>query len=230
MVETLLPVALFAFTMSGTPGPNNVMLTASGANFGFRRTVPHILGVSIGFPIMIIAVGLGLGGLFREVPMVHDILAVVGSAWLIYLAWRIATTLPAAKQPAPKDDGTGDDALRAEGTGQDGTGGTGHRPSPRPMRFAEAAAFQWANPKAWVITFGVVAAYTTGTGSALGEAMLIGAIFLPITLMTTSVWTAFGTAIGRVLGDRPAAHCWFNRGMAALLVASLVPVLTEIGT
>ena len=117
-----LPVVMFAFTMSATPGPNNLMLTASGANFGFRRTVPHMLGVSSGFFSLIAVVAIGLGALFIQYPMLQTALRVAGSVYLCYLAWRIATARPQ----------------------RDGKNATGRS---RPFTFWQAAAFQYANPR-----------------------------------------------------------------------------------
>src|SRR5262245_2415096 len=131
MSELIGPLILFAAVMSLTPGPNVVMVTAAGANFGFRRVIPHILGITVGFGIMVMAVGLGLAGLCRAEPRVHTVLKYAGAAYLLYLAWRIA---------------------HAEA-------GAGAAAGAKPIRFLEAALFQWVNPKGWVFAIGALAAY-----------------------------------------------------------------------
>ncbi len=131
MDPALLPALLgFAFVSSITPGPNNLMLLASGANFGFRRTLPHMLGVTCGHSFMIVVVGLFLMGLFSAVPLLHDALTVVSVLYLLWLAWRIAAAVP-------KD---------GEARG-------------RPLTFWEAAAFQWVNPKAWYMAIFAITLY-----------------------------------------------------------------------
>ena len=196
MLDLVLPVALFAVSMSITPGPNNVMVTASGANFGYRRTVPHLLGIGLGYPAMVAGVGLGLGGVFETVPAVHVVLKYVGAAYILWMAWKTATAT--------------------------GTGGT--RPHPgRPLTFPQAAAFQWVNPKGWVVAVGAISAFTTLQGDLLFEVAAITLTFACVNYPCASVWTLFGVGIGRLLkrGNRLRI---FNLGMALLLVASIVPL------
>lgn len=196
-----------AVSMAATPGPNNAMVTASGATWGFRRTLPHMLGISVGFPVMLVAVAFGAGELLRTHPWVHDILRWIGATYLLWLAWRIAVARPG---PAGHDD-------RADG----GTTGKGARP----FGFMQAALFQWINPKAWVIALGAVVTFTTASGTALvAQAALLAAIFLAVTLPVTALWTLVGVGAARLLRT-PTALRRFNIAMAALLVASLLPLL-----
>ncbi|WP_207536662.1 LysE family translocator [Sabulicella rubraurantiaca] len=193
----LAAVTGFAFAMAATPGPNNAMVTASGANWGFRRTVPHILGISLGFPFMFLAVALGAGEALRLLPWLNGVLRWVGAAYLLWLAWRIATAVPA--------------------TGKEAHG--------RPFSFLQAALFQWVNPKAWMIALGGIAAYATGEGSAfLVQAALLTAIFTAVTLPVVAFWTLAGVGAARFLRSEAALRR-FNLAMALLLVLSLVPVL-----
>jgi threonine/homoserine/homoserine lactone efflux protein len=180
--------------MAITPGPNNVMLTASGVNFGFRRTLPHMLGVVLGFPAMVLAVGLGLGGLFEAYPQIHAVLKYIGITYLLWLAWKIAN------------------AGRTEDTGAEAA----------PLNFLQAAGFQWVNPKAWIAVVGAIATYTTLQGNVIQEVLLIAIVFAFVTLPSVAIWTLFGTAIRRLLKSN-RARTLFNRSMATLLVASLVP-------
>ena len=198
MPEFLLPITLFAIAGSFTPGPNNIMLTASGANFGFRRTLPHILGICVGFPLMVTAVGLGLGRLFEEAPVTHSALKLAGSAYLLWLAWRIAQT------------GTVD---RADA-------------GARPLSFLQAAAFQWVNPKAWIMAVGAVSTFTLAGQEMLPQVLTIAAIFTVVSVPSATVWTLLGIGVARILTS-PAGMRVFNLGMGALLALSVVWILFE---
>jgi threonine/homoserine/homoserine lactone efflux protein len=189
-------LALFAFVSSITPGPNNTMLMASGANFGFRASMPHLAGVAIGFAVMIAGVGLGLGRVFTAFPRLHDILAVVGGTYMVWLAWKIAT---------------------AKGIG----GGPGA--SGRPQTFWQAAAFQWVNPKAWAMSLGAVTTYAPQDHYNL-NVVLVSLTFFAVNAPCVATWTGFGVGLRRVL-DRPAVLRGFNVTMALLLLASLAPLL-----
>jgi threonine/homoserine/homoserine lactone efflux protein len=185
-----LPCATYAFVMSITPGPNNVMLTAAGANFGLRRTVPHILGVSCGFGVQVAAVCAGLGVLFTRWPQVQWGLKWVGAAYLLYLGWQL---------------------LRAGGPGATRAG--------TPVTFAEAAMFQFVNPKAWVIS---VTAATLFLPSQLGQLLAtayVSSIVTLVNLPCITIWAVFGSSLGLAL-TRPVARRIFNWVMAVALAAT----------
>jgi threonine/homoserine/homoserine lactone efflux protein len=190
------PLVLFGAAMCLTPGPNVVMVTASAANFGFRRAIPHMLGVTLGFAFIIVAVGLGLAGVLHDHPRLQIALKYAGALYLLYLAWRIA---------------------RAGAIG-------GDSPRVKPISFAEAALFQLANPKGWATALGAVAAYTSVGGDALLQAFVIATVLAGWCLASVVIWAGFGVGIGRFL-ENPAARTAFNWSMAGLLVISLVPVL-----
>ncbi|WP_299685671.1 LysE family translocator [uncultured Tateyamaria sp.] len=192
--DILAALATFAFVSSITPGPNNLMLMASGANFGFRRSIPHMLGIGCGFVLMVMLVGAGLAQIFVAYPASHTLLKTASVAYLLYLAWKIATAAPATAQAA-----------------------TG-----RPMTFLQAAAFQWVNPKAWTMALTAVTVYSPGTG--LWAIALVALIFGAINLPSVSSWTLLGQGMARLLTSRARLRA-FNWTMAALLVASLYPVL-----
>ena len=201
----LASATAFAVSMSATPGPNNAMVTASGATWGFRRTVPHMLGVSVGFPAMLVAVALGAGEVLRARPWLHEALRWAGVAYLAL---------------ARLEDRRG----RARAAGRAWTRPGIGKPS-RPLSFVQAALFQWVNPKAWVIALGAVAAYTTAAGSGLvAQAAVLASIFLLVTLPTVALWTLVGVGAARVLRTRRALRA-FNLAMAALLVLSLAPMV-----
>ena len=206
MATWILPALAFAVAMSATPGPNNVMVAASGATFGFRPTMPHILGISVGFPVMVALVAVGAGGPLHEFPWLQQTLRWVGGAYLLWLAWRIASAAPVAAG----EDGR----ARAERRG-------------RPMTFWQAAAFQWVNPKAWVIAAGAVVTYADGSGAAFwAQAGLLAAIFLATTILAVAMWAGIGAGVARILRT-PRALRRFNLAMAGLLVLSLVAMLLE---
>jgi threonine/homoserine/homoserine lactone efflux protein len=185
----------FAFVTSTTPGPNNLMLLASGVNYGFRRSMPHMLGVGLGFGFMIVALGLGLHNLFETFPALQKALAYGGGAYMLYLAWKIAMS-------GPVGDGTT----------------TG-----RPMTFLGAAAFQWVNPKAWIMAISAIATYTL-PGKYLWTLAMVSVVFVVVNIPSISTWVLFGTGMKRFLND-PRHMKAFNVTMAFLLVASLAPIL-----
>lgn len=197
--ELLIAFIAFAFVTSVTPGPNNMMLLASGVNFGVRRSVPHMLGISLGFMVLVIAVGLGLGQLFELYPALYSILRYAGGAYLLYLAWKIA------------------------GSGAPDTNGRAHG---RPFTFIQAAAFQWINPKAWIMAIGAITTYTPQDGFLL-NVLLIAALFAAVNCPSVGLWTVAGSLLRRWL-DEPRVLRAFNIGMALLLVASLYPILIDV--
>ena len=195
-LDVFLALVVFAFVSSVTPGPNNLMLLASGVNFGFRRTVPHMAGIGFGFWLLLMAVGLGLGAMLAAFPSLHLALKVAGGAYLLYLAWRVATS-------------------RSMSSGVAGQG--------RPMTFLEAVAFQWVNPKAWVMAVTAMAIYTDPQRPLL-TVVLVAAAFAIVNFPSVSVWAAFGVALRGFLAD-PVRLKWFNIAMGVLLAATLIPML-----
>ncbi|RCS25425.1 LysE family translocator [Phyllobacterium salinisoli] len=194
--EIFLTLLVFAFVTSITPGPNNLMLLASGVNFGFRRTIPHMLGIGVGFFSLLLGVGFGLGAHLETVPLLHTVLKFAGGVYLIYLAWKIAISRS-----------VGADAVA----------------DARPMRFIEAAAFQWVNPKAWVMAVTAMATYTSHESYML-TVLLVGFAFALVNLPCVSSWAGFGMLLRNWLSN-PVRLKWFNITMAILLVASLWPML-----
>ncbi len=193
MTLDLLPV--FALVTSITPGPNNLMLMASGANFGIRRTVPHMLGVGLGFVVMVLGVGLGIVTLFERYPLSRQVLTVASILYLGWLAWKIATAAPRASDP--------------EGAG-------------RPITFLQAAAFQWVNPKAWAMALSAVTLYAAD--QSLAGVATVALVFGAINLPAVSLWVVMGQQMRRILTS-PTRLRAFNLTMAGLLLASLAPFL-----
>lgn len=197
-------VSGFALAMAGTPGPNNTILTASGANYGFRRTLPHLLGVTLGVAVIFLVVAT-VGTALVSDPRVRGPLKWAGIAYLLWLAWRIASAEPAQPGTSPEEGARG-----------------------RPFTLMQGALFQLVNPKLWTMVAGAVATYgsTAGEQGPFAVAVAFGIIFGVATFAGTSVWTLIGVQVGRILRSRRALRL-FNWTMAALLVASLIPVIAE---
>ena len=193
--EIVLGLTVFALVSSLTPGPNNLMLMASGANFGFRRSIPHMLGVSLGFTLMVLLVGIGLVQIFEAFPISYTLLKVVSLTYLLYLAWKIATAAPASSN--------------ADKTGT-------------PMTFIQAALFQWVNPKAWTMALTAVSVYSPS--HSLTAVAFVAGVFGAINFPCIGVWTTMGQQLQRILTN-PMRLRAFNVCMALLLVGSLYPVL-----
>lgn len=194
-IETLSALILFAFTTSITPGPNNMMLFASGVNFGFRRTLPHMLGIGAGFLSLLIGVGLGLGALLAALPFAYLCLKIAGGLYLVWIAWKIGTS-----------------RVLSEGGAAE-----------KPMSFLGAAGFQWVNPKAWVMAVTAMATYTDVSNYTM-TVVIVGLVFAAINLPSVSTWAGFGSVLREWLSV-PVRLKWFNITMAVLLVLSLWPML-----
>ncbi|MBV6659048.1 MAG: LysE family translocator [Devosiaceae bacterium] len=197
MIDALLTLLAFAFLAAGTPGPNNVMLMASGMNYGFRRSLRHIAGVAYGLPLMIIAVGLGLSQVFAALPWLEQALRILCALYLVYLAYRIATARPKVTA--------------------DGIEVTGN-----PLTFWQAAAFQWVNPKAWVMVTTALTVYALpldGVWPAFGAAL----VFACAGTVTATTWTALGHRL-RLFFEDPLRLRVFNIAAAVLLLMTLIPV------
>ena len=195
-LDVLLALTLFTFVTAFTPGPNNIMVTASGVNFGFARTIPHMAGITIGFMVMVAACAAGLGAVFTAVPSLQLALKIVGSLYMLWLAWKVANARSASDEP--------DDLAK-------------------PLTFFQGAAFQWVNPKAVVISLTAISIYVR-PDHRLTDIMILLAMFGLFTALTVVTWTGFGVALRSVLRDPRRARI-FNVVMALLLVASIAPMV-----
>lgn len=194
-----LAIIIFAITTCVTPGPNNAMIMASGLNYGIRRSMPHFIGICLGFMAMVIAVGLGIASLFVQFPVLHVIMKLVGAAYLSYLAYKIAS--------APVSE-------VSESTG-------------KPFSFLQAAAFQWVNPKAWVLAVGATVTYTVISDSYVLQVLTIALIFLIFGSPCVMLWLWFGASLKTIL-QNPGNVRIFNISMALLLMGSLLPVFSDL--
>lgn len=194
-LELFLALVVFSFVMAFTPGPNNVLLAASGVNFGFSRTVPHMAGVIIGLAVLLIACGAGLGLVFAAVPSLQLVLKVAGAAYMLWLAYKVATAHLSDDANAPA----------------------------RPFTFLQAAAFQWINPKAVIAAVSAIAVYVR-PGHGHVDLPIMIAVLTVCTIGAVATWTGFGVALRSFLRDAARARL-FNGAMALLLVASIVPMV-----
>lgn len=191
--DTLLAFITFSIVTSVTPGPNNIMLLTSGVNFGFKRTIPHTLGISGGFSFLLLATGFGLGYLLKTFSIVHLVLKILGSAYLLYLALRTAMSRTLSQKKTAKT---------------------------QPMTFMEAALFQWVNPKAWFMAMSAMALYTNPQ-QPFFSMLIVTIIFTLLNWPSVSIWAIFGTALRKFLSE-PVRLKWFNITMGALLAFSVV--------
>ena len=194
-LPTIVSFTVFAAVAAFTPGPNNIMLAVSGANFGFRASLPHILGVSVGFISLVIAAGFGLARLFTAFPNLYDIMKIISFTFLIYLAWRIGSA-GRTKTQGPNE----------------------------PLRFWQAAMFQLVNPKGVSVIISSVTAYTSSATTVASEVLVLFVVFSIVTIGSTLTWTLFGLVIRQVINTQKRLRL-FNVTMASLLLISLLPII-----
>ncbi|WP_407493770.1 LysE family translocator [Pseudooceanicola sp. MF1-13] len=194
-IDLLSALFVFCVVSTITPGPNNLMVMASGANFGYRRTLPHMAGIAVGFAVMTLLVGVGLIQVFTLYPVTHQILTVASVGYLLWLAWKIANAAPPEGKPDTEA---------------------------RPLTALQAALFQWVNPKAWTMAISAITIYAADNSLlAIG---IVAGVFGLVCIPCVSIWTVMGQQLRRVLTN-PTRLRAFNWTMAALLVASLIPLI-----
>ncbi|MCL2913247.1 LysE family translocator [Shewanella corallii] len=195
-MDLLLALCTFVFTTAVSPGPNNILLMSSGVNFGFRRSLPLISGICIGFPSMVLAVGLGLSEVFQRFPLMHTSIKTLGICYLLYMAYRLVMSRSEIET----------------------------RNRPEPLGFFQAAAFQWVNPKAWVMAIGAMGAFTSLNDPLTPQVLKISSVFFFIGVPTALLWLGLGLSLKRFL-NAPHRQRRFNLLMASLLVLSIVPII-----
>lgn len=194
-MDWYMAVVLFAAANTVTPGINNMMIMSSGLNFGIRKSIPHLMGILIGFPLMFIAVGAGFVSVILVVPELHLLIQVVGVLYLLYFAWLIATSADRVDAPTEKVIG-----------------------------FWQAVAIQWVNPKAWIMITGAFAAFTKTDADPFLQVLYITSAFVIVSIPTITAWLFCGSLLSRVL-KRTESRRLFNRCMAGLLVISILPII-----
>ena len=190
---------MFSFSTSLTPGPNNIMLLSSGLTFGYKKTIPHILGVVIGFPLMTIFVGIGLGEFFKLYPIAFTILKIIGILYLLWLAWKIANSTPKFKE---------------------------NDSNSQPLKFIPIVLFQWINPKNWIKIITAMSVYVTSVENATMQIIIITMIFFTTVLISANSWAMGGVVLKKLIKSEVGIRR-FNIIMAILLVLSIIPTLFE---
>jgi len=191
----IIPIFLFCFSTSITPGPNNIMLMSSGVNYGVKKSIPHLLGINIGFPLMIVAIGLGLGSILLSFPAIYPVIKTLGVLYLLFLAWKIA------RSSAPETAGK----------------------TSSPITFSQAVFFQWVNPKAWVMAIGAIATFTDPENFKIQMLfILIG--YMTVGALCMVFWLTLGVSLKRIIRKNTHLQ-YFNLSMATLLVLSLIPMI-----
>lgn len=193
----IISITSFAMASCMTPGPNNLMLLSSGLTFGYRRTIPHALGINFGFPVMVLCVGLGVGKLFETFPFIYTVLKAVGISYLLWMAWHIANTKGSSSTDNKND---------------------------KPFTFLQAALFQWINPKAWIMAVTSTAAFITDHQMAFMQVMIIAFIYFVCAIFSTSSWSLGGVMLKRFIQNERLVQI-FNIAMAILIVGSILPFI-----
>ena len=196
----LFSIVTFTLSTVMTPGPNNIMLLSSGLTFGYKRTLPHMFGVMFGFAFMVVLVGLGMGVIFEEFPFIFSTLKIIGILYLFFMAYKIANN----------DEGYEVDKENKS----------------NPFTFLQAAAFQWVNPKAWIMAITAISVFVTSTENSLFQVLTISFIYLLSGVISTNSWALGGVMLKNVIKDKKSVKI-FNIIMAILLVGSVVPFIFE---
>lgn len=199
-VTMLLSIGTFALSTSTTPGPNNIMLLSSGLTFGYKRTLPHILGIIIGFPVMVLLVGMGLGVVFQNFPLIFTTLKIVGMVYLFWMAYKIATNKSTFDVKEAKQS--------------------------KPFSFMQAALFQWVNPKAWIMAITSISIFVTANENSYVQVIIVAFIYVLSGIVSCNVWTSGGVILKRFIKDEKSVHL-LNIIMALLLVLCVIPFIFE---
>ena len=192
----IFSILSFVVATAFTPGPNNLMLLSSGLTFGYRRTVPLITGIMIGFPLMVVAVGLGIGELFKVFPMLYSILKVVGISYLLWMAWKISQT----------------------------KGSLHTSETTKPFTVLQSALFQWVNPKAWIMAITSTTSFISNEGNIQLQVLFIAFIYLLVGLFSTHSWALGGVLLQKFIQKERTLRI-FNVSMALLMVFSVLPFI-----
>lgn len=199
-VAMILSIATFTLSTVSSPGPNNIMLLSSGLTFGYKRTIPHMIGIMLGFPFMVLLVGLGLGIVFEKFPIIFSILKIIGILYLFWMAFKIATNKASLEIKEGEES--------------------------KPFTFIQSAAFQWVNPKAWVMAITAISIFVTSKEDSLMQVLIIALIYLVSSIFSTNAWTAGGVVLKRFVKDDKVVRI-LNIVMAVLLVGSVLPIILE---
>ena len=194
----VLSIVSFTLATVLTPGPNNIMMLSSGLNFGYKRTLPHMMGVAFGFAFMVVCVGMGINIIFEAYPFVYDIMKVIGFIYILWMAWQIANSSVDIKEDKNN----------------------------KPFTFIQIVLFQWINPKAWIMAITAISSFTVANHDMFTQVLVIAFIYLLSGFISTNTWTLGGVFLKKLLKNKKAVKI-FNISMALLLVASILPVIFD---
>lgn len=196
-MNDFIPLLLFAISTTFTPGPNNIMIMNSGMHFGIKKSLPHYLGICFGFPAMVLMVALGLGAVFLEYVWIKHVLKILGSMYMLYLAWQILISSSKATIGQVR----------------------------KPLSFLQAAMFQWVNPKAWLMAIGTISIFAISS-HYLNNAIIISVVYFLMCIPCIGAWLLFGKFLQRIL-KKDSHRVWFNILMALALVGSIGMILFD---
>lgn len=199
-ITMLLSLVTFTLSTVISPGPNNIMLLSSGLTFGYKKTIPHMFGIMIGFSIMVIIVGLGMGVVFERFPLIFTILKVIGVLYLFWMAYKIANNSSSYDVDTDLNG--------------------------NPFTFLQAAAFQWVNPKAWIVAITAISVFVTSTQNSFIQVLTISFIYLLSSIVSTNIWALGGVVLKKFLKEEKSIKI-FNISMASLLILSVIPFMFE---
>jgi len=199
-MDYITAIVFFAISSSVTPGPNNITVMASGANFGIRKSLPVFLGICFGFAIMLLLVGIGFNQVFETFPVLHLLIKLFGTMYLLYLAFIIATATEISTSITQR----------------------------KPLTFINGALYQWLNGKAWVVATGAIAAFTTVGTDFYFQNIIISLTFLIVSFPCVGLWLFFGSTLKNILNSKQHRRV-FNYSMAGLLIMSVIPAIIELG-
>lgn len=194
----IVSIGVFTLSTAISPGPNNIMLLSSGLTFGFRKTVPHILGIIIGFPFMVFLVGIGLGSIFEKFPIILSVLKVVGIIYLFSMAYKIANNRSSIEVQKKS----------------------------RPFTFLQSASFQWVNPKAWIMGITAISVFVTSQEDSLTQVLIISLIYMISGVFSSSTWAVGGVVLNRFITNKKMVGK-LNIVMAILIISSVIPIIFE---
>ena len=196
----LVSIATFTLSTCVTPGPNNIMLLSSGLTFGYKRTMPHMTGIVVGFPLMILLIGIGLGIVFEKFPILLSVLKVIGILYLFWMAYKIATNKTTVEVKENSQS--------------------------KPFTFLQSALFQWVNPKAWIMGITAISIFVTSKDDSLIQVVIVSFIFMLSGVVSTNLWTSGGVVLKRFIKDESHVRK-FNILMAFFLLLSVIPVIFQ---
>jgi threonine/homoserine/homoserine lactone efflux protein len=195
-IAMVISVLTFAFTMAMTPGPNNALFLSSGLTFGYKATIPHIIGVIVGFPLMTLMVGLGLGQIFASYPIILTILKIISILYLLWMAYHMANITGNANDDKNKQD--------------------------RPLSFLQAVMFQWVNPKAWIMAISSISVFTTSIEYKYQQLLVVTFLYFIVGFVSTNFWTLGGVLLKKFINSAKTVRM-INIILAIFMLVSVLP-------